>query len=307
MEKSIFYLFFEESHKTINLETLTQNGSCLESIESLYHALILGIRHYFAKNNFKKAVIGLSGGIDSAVVAILASHALGSQQVHCLLMPSRFSSQHSIDDAVELCHRNHLSYDILSIEQPFIAFEQSLQKLFQHLPNNITEENIQARVRAIYLMAYSNKFGNILLNTSNKSEMAVGYGTLYGDMCGAIAVIGDVYKTQVYELARFINKNHELIPINIINKAPSAELRPNQKDSDSLPEYNLLDSILYHIIEMQLTIPDLIKQGFAKDVANKVYRMVQLNEYKRYQAAPVLRVSSKAFGYGRRIPLVKKF
>ncbi|NSW44811.1 MAG: NAD+ synthase [Bacteroidales bacterium] len=302
-----FLPFFEESHQTINLDTLTQQGNCLNPIESLYYALKLGIRDYFAKNNFKKAVLGLSGGIDSAVVAVLAAHALGNENVHCLLMPSRFSSQHSVDDAIDLCKRNHISFDILSIEKPFIAFEESLHFLFQHLPNDVTEENIQARIRAIYLMAYSNKFGNILLNTSNKSEIAVGYGTLYGDMCGALAIIGDVYKTQVYELAKFINKKKELIPINIINKAPSAELRPNQKDSDSLPEYEHLDKLLYHIIEMQLTIPDLIKQGFSENLAKKIYRLVQINEYKRYQGAPVLRVSSKAFGYGRRIPLVKKF
>jgi len=302
-----FLPFFEECHQTINFDTYTKQEICLKPIESLYHALKLGIHDYFTKNNFKKAVLGLSGGIDSAVVAVLAAHALGNENVHCLLMPSRFSSQHSVDDAVDLCHRNQITYDILSIEQPFIAFEQSLHNLFQDLPNDVTEENIQARIRALYLMAYSNKFGHILLNTSNKSEMAVGYGTLYGDMCGAIAVIGDVYKTQVYELAKFLNKKQELIPINIINKAPSAELRPNQKDSDSLPEYEHLDKLLYHIIEMQLTIPDLINLGFSEDIVKKVYRLVQINEYKRYQAAPVLRVSSKAFGYGRRIPLVKKF
>ncbi|NMC98651.1 MAG: NAD(+) synthase, partial [Bacteroidales bacterium] len=299
--------FFQESHSTIDLDTISAKGDVFQQTASLYEALILGIQDYFIKNNFKKAVLGLSGGIDSAVVAVLAAHALGNENVHCLLMPSRFSSQHSIDDAVELCKRNNLSYHIIPIEQPFRSFEQSLSSVFEGKENDVTEENIQARVRAIYLMAYSNKFGNILLNTSNKSEMAVGYGTLYGDMCGAISVLGDVYKTQVYQLAHFLNTQNELIPIHIIQKPPSAELRPNQKDSDSLPEYDLLDNLLYHIIEMQLTIPDLINMGFSEDVVKKVYRLVQNNEYKRYQAPPVLRVSSKAFGYGRRIPLVKKF
>jgi len=302
-----FLPFFQESHSTIDLDTISAKGDVFQQTASLYEALILGIQDYFIKNNFKKAVLGLSGGIDSAVVAVLAAHALGNENVHCLLMPSRFSSQHSIDDAVELCKRNNLSYHIIPIEQPFRSFEQSLSSVFEGKENDVTEENIQARVRAIYLMAYSNKFGNILLNTSNKSEMAVGYGTLYGDMCGAISVLGDVYKTQVYQLAHFLNTQNELIPIHIIQKPPSAELRPNQKDSDSLPEYDLLDNLLYHIIEMQLTIPDLINMGFSEDVVKKVYRLVQNNEYKRYQAPPVLRVSSKAFGYGRRIPLVKKF
>ncbi|MGQ9846126.1 MAG: NAD+ synthase [Bacteroidales bacterium] len=302
-----FLPFFKEAHSTIDLETLTSKGNILEATESLYHALILGIRDYFEKNNFKKAVLGLSGGIDSAVVAVLAAKALGSENVHCLLMPSRFSSQHSIDDAIELCKINSLSYTILSIEEPFTAFEQALSKVFIGKENDVTEENIQARIRAIYLMAYSNKFGNIVLNTSNKSEMAVGYGTLYGDMCGAIAVIGDVYKTQVYKLARYINKDKELIPQNIITKAPSAELRPNQKDSDSLPAYDILDSMLYDIIEMQMNVNELVKKGYSEDIAKKIYNLVQNNEYKRYQAPPVLRVSTKAFGYGRRIPLVKKF
>lgn len=302
-----FLPFFQESHTTLDIDTVIAKGDVLEQTESLYKALILGIQDYFQKNNVKKAVLGLSGGIDSAVVAVLAAQALGSDNVHCLLMPSRFSSQHSIDDAVELCKRNNLPYYILPIEQPFSSFEQSLSPVFEGKENDVAEENIQARVRAIFLMAYSNKFGNILLNTSNKSEMAVGYGTLYGDMCGAISVLGDVYKTQVYQLAHFLNKEKELIPIHIIQKPPSAELRPNQRDSDSLPEYDLLDILLYHIIEMQLTVSDLVNLGFNEEVVKKVYRLVQHNEYKRYQAPPVLRISSKAFGYGRRIPLVKKF
>lgn len=301
-----FLPFFNESHTNIELDTVIKNGNVFEEVESLYHALILGISDYFKKSNFKKAVLGLSGGIDSAVVSVLAAHALGNENVHCLLMPSRYSSQHSIEDAIELCNKNKLTYDILPIEKPFNAFEKSLSNVFKGKESDVTEENIQARVRAIYLMAYSNKFGSILLNTSNKSEMAIGYGTLYGDMCGAIAVIGDVYKTQVYQLANYLNRVEELIPQNIIKKAPSAELRYNQKDSDTLPEYDLLDQLLYDIIEMQLTVQGLVEKGYPDETIKKVYRLVQLNEYKRYQAPPVLRVSSKAFGYGRRIPIVKK-
>ncbi len=307
-EKQKFYLpFFAEQDGTVEHNSSDSNNLIMNDVESLYHALKQGINDYFSKNGFKKAILGLSGGIDSAVVAVLAAHALGNENVHCILMPSRYSSQHSVDDAVELCKRNKISYDILSIEKPFSAFEEALSKSFEGKQPDVTEENIQARVRAVYLMAYSNKFAYILLNTSNKSEMAVGYGTLYGDMCGALSVIGDVYKTQVYKLAHYLNKEKELIPVHIIQKPPSAELRPDQKDSDSLPEYDLLDSLLYHIIEMQLTVPDLIKEGYSEDVVKKVYRLVQMNEYKRYQAPPVIRVSGKAFGYGRRMPLVKRF
>lgn len=307
-EKQKYYLpFFTEQDYTIDSDSEFSNNLIIDDIESLYHALKLGIKDYFSKNGFKKAILGLSGGIDSAVVAVLAAHALGNENVHCLLMPSRYSSQHSIDDAVELCKINNISYKILSIEKPFSAFEEVLSKSFEGKQTDVTEENIQARIRAVYLMAYSNKFSYILLNTSNKSEMAVGYGTLYGDMCGALSVIGDVYKTQVYSLAHFLNRERELIPIHIIQKPPSAELRPNQKDSDSLPEYDLLDSLLYEIIEMQLTIPDLIKKGYNKEVVTKIYNLVQMNEYKRYQSPPIIRVSSKAFGYGRRMPLVKRF
>lgn len=307
-DKNKFYLpFFAEKEITIEHNSFISNNLLMTEIESLYSALILGIKEFFSKNGFKKAVLGLSGGIDSAVVAVLASHALGNENIHCVLMPSRYSSQHSINDAIELCKKNNIKYDILPIEKTFNVFENTLSKIFKDKQPDITEENLQARIRAVYLMAYSNKFSYILLNTSNKSEIAVGYGTLYGDMCGALSVIGDVYKTQVYQLAHYLNREKELIPVNIIQKPPSAELKPNQKDTDTLPEYNLLDSLLYYIIEMQMTIPDLIQKGYNEEVVKKVYNLVQKNEYKRYQAPPVIRVSTKAFGYGRRMPLVKRF
>ncbi len=299
--------FFKEQTAIINLNNLNDSHVYQqEPIESIYQALILGISDFFSKNHFNWAVIGLSGGIDSAVVAILAAEAIGKENVHCLLMPSRFSSDHSIRDAVDLCQRNQISYDILSIEPIFSATEKYLQPIFHSKPYDITEENIQARLRALFLMAYSNKHGHILLNTSNKSEMAVGYGTLYGDMCGALSVLGDVYKTQVYELARYINRNGERIPLHILTKAPSAELRPNQKDSDSLPEYDLLDRLLFKMIEEQKSIDEIVAEGYDSVVVSKVYKLLHHNEFKRYQAAPVIRVSTKAFGLGRRFPLVKK-
>lgn len=301
--------FFKEEVSIFDLSNVIYNYNKikLSQIESIYHALVQGIKDFFLKNNFKKAVLGLSGGIDSAVVTILAADALGAENVYVLLMPSRYSSKHSVDDSVDLCKRNNISYDIISIEPVFEKIEQQLSLLFQNKPNDITEENVQARIRAVYLMAYANKNGHILLNTSNKSEIAVGYGTLYGDMCGAMSVLGDIYKTQVYELSHFLNKDKERIPQNIIIKAPSAELKPNQKDSDSLPEYDLLDKILFQIIEEQKYIDEIVGLGYDKQTVKEVFRLVQNNEYKRYQAPPVIRISPKAFGLGRRFPLVKKW
>jgi NAD+ synthase (glutamine-hydrolysing) len=212
-----------------------------------------------------------------------------------------------VTDAVKLALNLGVKHEIISIEKPFRAFEESLSQIFSAHPADVTEENIQARVRAIFLMAYSNKFGHILLNTSNKSEAAVGYGTLYGDMAGGLSVIGDVYKTDVYRLAEYINRNTEVIPGNIISKAPSAELRPDQFDTDSLPEYKILDSILHLYIEMQKPVSEIIASGYDRDVVSRVVRMINSNEYKRYQAPPILRISSKAFGAGRRMPLVAKY
>lgn len=278
-----------------------------ETTEKIYEALTLGIRDFFAKQGFSKAVLGLSGGIDSSVVAALAVEALGQDNVTGLLLPSQFTSQHSIDDAVELAENLNIDYHILRIDSLFEQYKKVLRPLFNQLPEDLTEENIQARIRGNLLMAYSNKFGNILLNTSNKSEAAVGYGTLYGDLAGGLSVLGDVYKTQVYDLARYINRFRTIIPGNVLIKPPSAELRPNQKDSDSLPEYSILDPILYRYIEQYKTPDEIIEEGFEEDIVMQVVRMINRNEYKRYQIPPILRISSKAFGSGRKMPLVAYF
>lgn len=276
-------------------------------IQLIYDALVVGIRDYFKKMGFRKAVLGLSGGIDSAVTMVIAAEALGSDNVLGVLLPSVFSSDHSIADALQLTENLHCPNELIPIKDPVAAFESSLEPLFRQLPHDITEENIQARVRAVILMALSNKFGYILLNTSNKSEAAVGYGTLYGDMCGGLSVLGDVYKTDVYKLAAYINKEKEIIPNNTIIKPPSAELHPDQKDSDSLPEYELLDQILYSYIEMKRSPSEMILMGFDTTVVNKVVGMVNTSEWKRYQTPPILRVSPKAFGMGRRMPIVARY
>lgn len=275
--------------------------------ERIYNALVLGIKDYFFKLGFKKAVLGLSGGIDSAIVCALAVAALGKENVHGVLMPSEYSSQHSVDDALALANNLGISHETLPIQNAFEAFKGILSNTFKGLSFNIAEENMQARSRGVLLMAISNKLGYVLLNTTNKSEMAVGYGTLYGDMCGGLSVLGDVYKTEVYELAHFINLSKEIIPQNTITKAPSAELRPGQKDSDSLPDYDVLDKILFQYIEQFKGPDEIIKQGFDEAIVKKVLRLVNINEYKRFQAAPVLRVSPKAFGIGRRMPLEGKY
>ncbi len=275
--------------------------------EKIYLALITGIRDYFGKQNFKKAILGLSGGIDSALVTCLAADALGPENVHVLLMPSEFSSKGSVDDSLDLIKNTGVSHDIISIKNIFDQYLLSLKPFFRDLPFSVAEENIQARIRAGLLMAESNKFGYILLNTSNKSEVAVGYGTLYGDMCGGISVLGDVYKSQVYALSHFINRNKKIIPDSIIKKAPSAELRPNQKDSDSLPDYDILDRVLFQYVECKKGPDEIIVMGFDKDLVHRILRMVNTNEYKRYQTPPILRVSPKAFGMGRRLPIVGKY
>lgn len=273
----------------------------------IHDALVWGISDYFKKLGFTKAILGLSGGIDSAVTAVLAQRALGSENVRVILMPSQYSSDHSVNDAVALAENLGIQHDIIKIEDVYTAFMDKLSGHFEGLESNVTEENIQARVRGTLLMAFSNKFGNILLNTSNKSEMAVGYGTLYGDLAGGISVLGDVYKTQVYELAHYINKDGEVIPENSITKPPSAELRPDQKDSDSLPDYDILDEILYQYIENRKGPKEIIAMGHDKALVESILRMVNRSEFKRHQTAPVLRVSSKAFGMGRRLPIVGKY
>lgn len=278
-----------------------------EKMQLIHDGLLLGIRDYFYKSGLRTAILGLSGGIDSAVTAALAARALGQDNVRVVLMPSQFSSDHSVNDARELALNLGIQYDILPIQEIYESYEKQLQPHFWGYEFSIAEENIQARIRGMIVMAFSNKFGNIVLNTSNKSEMAVGYGTLYGDMCGGLSVLGDVYKTEVFELANYINKDGIIIPENTISKPPSAELRPNQKDSDSLPEYDILDKILYQYIEKRQDPDDIIAMGFDAALVRRVLRLVNTNEFKRYQTAPVLRVSSKAFGMGRRMPIVGKY
>lgn len=278
-----------------------------KNIDKIHDALILGIRDYFAKMNFRKAVVGSSGGIDSAVVLALACEALGPENVNALLMPSPFSTGHSVSDAEELSKNLNNPYDILPIKEPFEAFSKALEPVFKDLPFSVAEENLQARIRGTLVMAVSNKFGSIVLNTSNKSELAVGYGTLYGDMAGGLSVLGDCYKLQVYALAKYINRNKTIIPENIIMKPPSAELRPGQKDTDSLPEYHILDPLLYQYIERVQGPQELAEAGFDAAVIKRILRLVNTNEYKRHQFCPILRVSPKAFGAGRRMPIAGKY
>jgi NAD+ synthase (glutamine-hydrolysing) len=276
-------------------------------IAQIHDALVLGIQDYFQKSGFKQAVLGLSGGIDSAVVCALACRALGPENVMAVLMPSKYSSDHSIKDALDLVHNIGCKHEVIAIKEAADAFDNMMAPAFEGMPFNLTEENIQARCRGIVVMAMSNKFGYILLNTSNKSECAVGYGTLYGDMCGAIGVIGDVYKTQVYQLTDYINKDGEVIPENTVVKPPSAELRPGQKDSDSLPDYDTLDKILFQYIELRKSSKAIIEQGYDEQLVRRVIKMVNMAEFKRYQTPPILRVSPKAFGMGRRMPIVGKY
>ncbi|MFN5333863.1 MAG: NAD(+) synthase, partial [Bacteroidota bacterium] len=276
-------------------------------IQEIYDALILGIRDYFKKMGFSKAILGSSGGIDSAVTLALACEALGSEHVRAVLMPSPYSTSHSVDDAVLLSQNLGNPYDILPIKNIYEAFLHELSPLFKDLPFSLAEENIQSRTRGNLLMAIANKFGYILLNTSNKSELATGYGTLYGDMAGGLGVLGDCYKLQVYALAKYINRDKEIIPVNIITKPPSAELRPGQKDSDSLPEYDVLDSILYQYIERRKGPADIKAQGYDAALVDRILRLVNMNEYKRNQFCPIIRVSPKAFGVGRRMPIVGKY
>jgi len=303
--------YFEEDFQIIDnnqIHLLPKVSIRKQSKISLIHdALVMGVRNYFQKLGFKKAILGLSGGIDSAVTLVIAAEALGAEHVHSLLLPSQYSSDHSIKDAEDLAKNLGSSYDIVPIKALFEKFDNSLKPFFKELPFNIAEENIQARTRGVLLMAFSNKFGYILLNTSNKSEAAVGYGTLYGDMNGGLSVLGDVYKVDVFELAKYINRDKEVIPWNTITKPPSAELRPDQKDSDSLPDYEILDSILYQYIEKRLGPKEIIAMGYDEAIVLRVLKMVNTNEHKRYQTPPILRVSSKAFGMGRRVPIVAKY
>ncbi len=277
------------------------------NIDQVYKALVLGIKDYFNKMGFKKAILGSSGGIDSAVTLAIAVEALGKENVYAILMPSPYSTNHSVDDAVQLSNNLHNPYDIIPIKDVYESFLGTLKPIFKELPFSLAEENIQSRSRGSILMAIANKLGYVLLNTSNKSELATGYGTLYGDMAGGLGVLGDCYKMQVYALAHYINRDKEIIPQNIIDKAPSAELRPNQKDSDSLPDYEVLDQLLYQYIEKRIDPAAIKALGFDSILVDKTLKMVNNNEYKRNQFCPIIRVSPKAFGVGRRVPIVGKY
>ena len=296
-----------EVGRTVPGEPILHPTYARSELADIYDALVLGVRDYAHKSGFKKALLGLSGGIDSALTAVIAAEALGAENVLGVSLPSEISSQHSKDDARILAHNLGIDFHTVTIGDTVSAAEQSLAPLFADRPRDAAEENIQARARGLLLMALSNKFGSLLLTTGNKSELAVGYCTLYGDMCGGLAVISDVFKTQVYALSRWINRDREIIPTNTIDKAPSAELRPDQTDQDSLPPYDLLDALLKGYIEEGLGRRDLIAAGFDPAVVHDVARRVDLNEYKRKQAAPGLKITPLAFGVGRRIPIVQKY
>jgi NAD+ synthase len=274
-------------------------------MEDIYHALVLGLRDYVQKNNFPGILLGLSGGIDSALCAIIAADAIGAGNVHCVMLPSEFTSQDSLDDAAALAKNLGVKLDTISIKEPVAAFHTNLKPFLQNA-SGTTFENIQPRGRGVILMALSNASGKMLLTTGNKSEMAVGYATLYGDMCGGFNPLKDVYKTQVYELANWRNKD-SVIPERILTKAPTAELKHNQTDQDTLPPYDVLDSILIGLIENDLGIEDIVKQGHKRDTVVKVARMLDIAEYKRRQSAPGTKVTSRAFGRDRRYPITNGF
>lgn len=277
------------------------------NISQVHDAIILGIKDYFTKMGFTKALIGSSGGIDSAVTIALACEALGKENVRAILMPSEYSTSHSVKDAEKLSKTLGNPYDIIPIKNIYKQLLHELKPIFKDAPFGVAEENLQARTRGNLLMGVANKFGYILLNTSNKSELAVGYGTLYGDMAGGLGVLGDCYKLQVYELARYINSKEEIIPNNIITKPPSAELRPGQKDIDSLPPYEILDQVLYQYIERVQGPAEIKAQGYEEVLVDRILKMVNRNEYKRNQFCPIIRISPKAFGVGRRLPIVGSY
>jgi len=301
---------FKQSLKTFDLETSTHTAETVFSestLKYMYDALVLGLKDYAHKSNFTKGIIGLSGGIDSAVVAAIATEALGADNIIGVAMPSAISSGHSISDAQALAENLKIEFQNISIKGPVESIEAQLAPSFKGLERDVTEENIQARLRGVLLMALSNKLNALLLTTGNKSEIAVGYCTLYGDMCGGLAVISDLPKMQVYALANYINRDGILIPQNTIDKAPSAELSPDQKDEDSLPPYSELDAILHHYVEEGLSRAEIIKEGFDSEIVNFIVKKVDQNEYKRKQAAPGLKISPLAFGIGRRMPIVQKY
>jgi len=305
---------FEEASVIVDSESVqAPEISSADIVQELYSALRLGLRDYLAKCGFKSAVLGLSGGIDSAVVAAIAVDALGPHNVTGVSMPSQFSSRGSILDALALAKNLRIQCLQIPIADAFAVFKAQFKEVFAGRTEDATEENMQARLRGMTLMALSNKFGHLVLSTGNKSELAVGYCTIYGDMAGGLAVISDVPKTMIYELAHFINSEAsragkgEIIPASTIEKAPSAELRPNQKDQDTLPPYDVLDAILRLYVEDNLSVAEIVAQGFDEKTVRWVQRRVDLNEYKRAQAAPGLRVTSRAFGLGRRMPIAQRY
>jgi len=300
---------FEEDLMVVDIEnpTVQAQPKAYAPIESVHKALIMGLRDYVIKCCFKKVIVGLSGGIDSAVTAALAVESLGRDNVIGVLMPSQFSSRGSIDDAVKLAQNIGIIYKTIPIKDVFETYQNILKTEFKDRPFDIAEENLQARIRGNILMALSNKYGYLVLTTGNKSELAVGYCTLYGDMSGGLALISDIPKTMVYELARYINREREVIPQNSIDKPPSAELKPNQFDHDTLPPYDILDGILKAYVEDAKSIGEIIRMGFDEKIVREVIRKVNRNEYKRRQAAPGIKVTSKAFGSGRRMPIAHNF
>ena len=303
------FVGFEESCRTIDPFLTNENDDAAEEADAsqLYRALVLGLRDYAQKSGFTSACLGLSGGIDSALTAVIAADALGRENIHGLTMPSPYSSRGSVDDSFALAKNLGIRCDEISIRAAFESIKATMHSLFEGKPEDVTEENMQARIRGLLLMALSNKDNHLLLTTGNKSELSVGYCTIYGDMCGGLAVISDLPKTRVYEISRWLNREREIIPWNTIEKAPSAELRPNQKDQDTLPPYDTLDAILELYVEHHLSTDDIISRGFDEPTVRWIQRRVDLNEWKRHQAAPGLRVTTKAFGIGRRMPIVQRF
>lgn len=301
---------------TSSLELIEFNQDLLPAVihplpidedEEIYRALVLGVRDYVQKCGFKRVIFGLSGGIDSSLVAAIATDALGKENVLAVMMPSPYSSDHSISDAVALVNNLGIKSEKLAIKEIMTAYDQLLERLFAGTDFGIAEENLQSRIRGNLLMALSNKFGHLLLSTGNKSEMAVGYCTLYGDMNGGLAVIADVPKTRVYSLCHWLNRHGEIIPLNVINKAPSAELKPNQKDQDSLPPYEILDAILALLIDRHQSAEQIIAAGFEPEIVQKVIKLVKNAEFKRKQAPPVLKISDRAFGTGWRMPIASRW
>ena len=298
---------FTEALVAVDLDGTVQAVSEPQEMALLHDALVLGVQDYLGKCGFRSAVIGLSGGIDSAVTAALAVKALGAENVRGISMPSAYSSQGSLDDSAALAANLGIQYDVIPIHAGFEMMKTSLEPIFGDRPEDVTEENMQARLRGLILMAASNKFGSLVLTTGNKSELAVGYCTLYGDMCGGLAVISDVPKTKVFELAHWINRDEVIIPEATITKPPSAELRPDQKDQDSLPPYEVLDAILERYVVESQSVSEIVTSGFEEATVQRIVRLIDLNEYKRRQAAPGLKVTSKAFGVGRRIPVAQRY